>query len=113
MMMTEPDPATRRNLASEARFSLAAIETNLELAGYEPEAVRPPEKWLSARREAAREIEALEGALLLSANTDDAISAPIAGRLEILADRFAASDIDHQRCRPIRKLCGRRRRLSL
>jgi multidrug resistance protein MdtO len=92
IMMIEPDPATRRKLASEARFSLAAIETNLELAGYEPEAVRPPEKWLSARREAAREIEALEGALLLSANSDKAMSATIADRLEILADRFGASD---------------------
>jgi multidrug resistance protein MdtO len=91
MMMTEPDPAVRRTLASDARFSLAAIETDLELAGYEPEAVRPPEKWLSARRDAARGIEALEGALLLSAR-DKAESAPIAGRLEHLADRFAALD---------------------
>jgi multidrug resistance protein MdtO len=93
MMMTEPDPAVRRTLASDARFSLAAIENDLELADYEPDAVRPPEKWLSARREAAREIGALEGMLLLSANRDKAMSAPIAGRLEILADRFAASDV--------------------
>jgi multidrug resistance protein MdtO len=93
MMMTEPDPAVRRTLASDARFSLAAIENDLELADYEPDAVRPPEKWLSARREAAREIGALEGVLLLSANRDKAMSAPIAGRLEILADRFAASDV--------------------
>jgi multidrug resistance protein MdtO len=93
MMMTEPDPAVRRTLAAEARFSLAAVQTDLELAGYEPEAVRPPEKWLSARRDAAREIGALEGALLLSANRNQATSAAIAGRLEILADRFAASDI--------------------
>jgi multidrug resistance protein MdtO len=91
MMMTEPDPAVRRTLASEARVSLAAIETDLELAGYEPEAVRPPERWLSARRDAARDIEALEGPLLLSANTDKAMSAPIADRLESLADRFASS----------------------
>ena len=91
MMMTEPDPAVRRTLASEARFSLTSIETDLELAGYEPEAVRPPEKWLSARRDAAREIGVLEGALLLSANRDKAMSATIAGRLEVLADRFAAS----------------------
>jgi multidrug resistance protein MdtO len=93
MMMTEPDPATRRGLASEARFSLAAIRTDLELASYEPEGVRRPEEWLSARREAAREIEALEGALLLIADRDKEGSAPIAGRLEILADRFATSGI--------------------
>jgi multidrug resistance protein MdtO len=93
VMMTEPAPAARHELASEARFSLAAIETDLELAGYEPEALRPPEKWLSARREAAREIGSLEGALLLTANTDKAMSEPIAGRLKTLADCFATSDI--------------------
>jgi multidrug resistance protein MdtO len=91
-MMTELDPAARRKLASEARFSLTAIEADLELAGYEPKAVKPPEKWLSARREAAREIGLLEGALLLSSNTDKATSESIAGRLENLADRFAGSD---------------------
>jgi multidrug resistance protein MdtO len=92
MMMTEPDPATRRNLASEARFSLAAIETDLELAGYEPETMRPPDNWLAARREAARDIEALQGPLLLTANADRAMAAAIAGRLDIVADRFAAAD---------------------
>jgi multidrug resistance protein MdtO len=91
MMMTQPDLAARRELASEARFSLAAIETDIELAGYEPEALRPPENWLSARRDSAREIGALQGALLLSADRDVAMSAPIADRLDILADRFAAS----------------------
>jgi multidrug resistance protein MdtO len=91
-MMTEPDSAARRKLASDARFSLAAIETDLELAGYEPESLRPPETWRSARRHAAREIGALEGALLLSANADNARSAPIVGRLENMADRFATSD---------------------
>jgi multidrug resistance protein MdtO len=93
MMMTEPDSAARRNLASESRFSLAAIETDLELAGYEPEAVRPAQNWLSARREAARDIEALQGPLLLSANTDKATSTSIADRLEILADRFGVSEL--------------------
>jgi multidrug resistance protein MdtO len=92
-MMIEPDPVARRTQASEARFALAAIETDLELAGYEPEAVRPPENWLSSRREVARDIGALEGALLLSANRDKAQSAPIAGRLEHLANRFAAPDL--------------------
>jgi multidrug resistance protein MdtO len=93
IMVTEPDPVVRRTLASEARFSLAAIETDLKLVGYEPEAVRPAEKWLSARREATRDIEELEGALLLSANEDKDLSAAIASRLEIMAERFALSDI--------------------
>jgi multidrug resistance protein MdtO len=96
MMMTAADSVARRKLASQARFSLAAIETDLELAGYEPEALKPPEKWLSARREVAREIESLEGVLLLSANTDKATTEPIAGRLEHLANRFAVSDVQRQ-----------------
>jgi multidrug resistance protein MdtO len=93
MMMTEPDSVARRAQASEARFALAAIEADLELAGYEPEAVRPQEEWLSARRQAAREIGSLEGALLLSANTDKATSEPIASRLKTLAGYFAASGV--------------------
>jgi multidrug resistance protein MdtO len=93
MMMTEPDPAARRTLALEARSSLAAITTDLELAGYEPEAVRPPDEWLSTRRDAAGEIEALEGTLLLSANRDKETSATISGRLENLAERFAAPGV--------------------
>jgi multidrug resistance protein MdtO len=108
MMMTEPNPAARLKLASEARSSVAAIETDLELAGYEPEALRPSEEWLSARRGAAREIGSLEGALLLSANRDKATSGPIAGRLKIRADRFAASEnpqpalsaASHERSKP-------------
>jgi multidrug resistance protein MdtO len=92
IMMNEPDPETRRTQASEARFALAAIETDIKLAGYEPETMRPTKNWLSARHEVARDIGALEGALVLSANRDEAQSAPIVGRLEHLADRFAASD---------------------
>jgi multidrug resistance protein MdtO len=93
IMMTEPDSAARRTLALEAHSSLAAITTDLKLAGYEPEAVRPPDKWLTARRDAAREIEALEGSLLLSANRDKQTSATISDRLENLAERFAAPGV--------------------
>jgi multidrug resistance protein MdtO len=92
MMMTEPEPAARRNLASEASFSLAAIEDDLSLVGYEPESLRPPAKWLSVRRETAREIGLIESALLLTANAGLAEAQPIAGRLESLADRFATPD---------------------
>jgi multidrug resistance protein MdtO len=91
MMVTEADAAMRRKMASEARFSLAAIEADLELASYEPEALRPPKEWLSVRREAARDIGALEGPLLLSADGDRSKSAPVADRLRNLADRFTAS----------------------
>jgi hypothetical protein len=45
------------------------------------------------RRDAAGEIEALEGTLLLSANRDKETSASISGRLENLAERFAAPGV--------------------
>ena len=69
-MMRAPNPSTCRSMAWQARSALAAIETDIGLAGYEPDTVRPPESWMAARREAAREIGALEGPLLLSAGQD-------------------------------------------
>jgi multidrug resistance protein MdtO len=92
-MMTAANPWTRRALASQAQSALAAIETDIDLAGYEPDGVRPTEDWLAARRDAAREIDALEGPLLLSAARNAATAAHIADRLEMLAGRFAAAGI--------------------
>jgi multidrug resistance protein MdtO len=91
-MMTAPNPSTRRALAWQARSALAAVETDIGLARYEPDSVRPPESWMVARREAAREIGALEGPLLLCAGQDTSLSADVASRLETLATRFAASE---------------------
>ena len=43
----------------QAQSQLAEIETNIDLAAYEPAAVRPSATWLAARRYAADEIGAL------------------------------------------------------
>jgi hypothetical protein len=91
-MMTAPNPSTRRALAWQARSALAAVETDIGLARYEPDTVRPPESWMAARREVAREIGALEGPLLLCAGQDTSVTADVANRLETLATRFAASE---------------------
>jgi multidrug resistance protein MdtO len=91
-MMTAADVRLRRALASAAQSQLGKIETDIDLAAYEPEAVRPSAAWLAARRHAAVEIGALEGPLLLSAGTDARTTAQIADRLEVLADRFAVSE---------------------
>ena len=91
-MMTA-DPQSRRAMASAAQSALAEIETDIDLAGYEPSAVRPTEAWLSARHRVATEIGALGSVLLLSADSDATTRTQIANRLETLADRFAASEL--------------------
>jgi multidrug resistance protein MdtO len=91
-MLQASNPAMRRALACEAQSGLGAIETDIDLARYEPATIRPSENWLVGRREATREIGELEGPLLLSADRDITTSAYIANRLEILAGRFATSE---------------------
>ena len=93
-MMTAADVRLRQALASAAQSQLGKIETDIDLAPYEPEAVRPTPALLAAPRHAAVEIGALEGPLLLSAGTDARTTAQIADRLEALADRFAVSETD-------------------
>jgi multidrug resistance protein MdtO len=87
-MMTAATATARRALASQAQAALAAIRTDIELAGYEPTSVRPDADWLARRDHFADDIGALESALLLSADKEPATSRSIARRLQALADRF-------------------------
>jgi multidrug resistance protein MdtO len=80
-------------MASQAQSELAEIETDIDLAAYEPDTVRPSAQWLAARRKAADEIGALASPLLLSADEPTTNSALIAKRLEALAGRFAVAEI--------------------
>jgi multidrug resistance protein MdtO len=91
-MVRAADTPARRALASGAQSQLAEIETNIDLAAYEPAAVRPSASWLAARRYSVDEIGALAGPLLLSADNDTSGSAQIAERLEALAARFAVPE---------------------
>jgi len=91
-MMQAANPWKRRGLASQARSALSAIEADIDLAGYEPPALRPSQAWLESRRRAAREIAALESPLLLSAEQNGEISTHFATRLEALAGRFAGEE---------------------
>ena len=93
-MMVAADVRARRGLASAAQSQLGKIETDIDLAAYEPEAVRPNAAWLAARRRVADEIGSLEAPLLLSADDDPRTSAQIADRLEALAGRFAVSETE-------------------
>jgi multidrug resistance protein MdtO len=91
-MMRAGDSSTRRTLAAQAEAELTAIDADLDLAHYEPRTIRPPLDWITARREDAREIGALDGPLLLTAGQDAAMSAHLAIRLEALAARFAVPE---------------------
>ena len=87
------DKSARPALASQAQSELAEIETDIDLAAYEPSTIRPNPQWLTARRKAADEIGALGSPLLLDSDKDATTSAQIAKRLEALADRFAVAEI--------------------
>jgi multidrug resistance protein MdtO len=93
-MMTAASPRTRRALASQSRSTLAAIQTDIELAGYEPSTVRPTADWLAERRSAVREIDALQSPLLLSSDLEAPVRAYVANRLERLGGRFLALQIN-------------------
>jgi len=90
-IMTAADVRARRALASVAQSQLGEIETDIDLAAYEPEAVRPSSAWLAVRRGVAEEIGLLLAPLLLSADDDARTSAQLAHRLEALAGRFTSS----------------------
>ena len=88
-MMRAAGAGGRRALASAAQSQLAAILTDIDIADYEPDAVRPSAAWLAARRHAADGLGALGSPLLLSANNNVEASPQIADRLDALAGRFA------------------------
>jgi hypothetical protein len=69
-------------LAAQAQSTLATVESDIELAGYEPAAIRAPVAWLSNRRQAAEELRVLGTRLLVE---DVESQTPVAARLEALA----------------------------
>ena len=89
-MAAATSPTTRRSVAAQVQGALGNIEQDLDLARYEPAAIRPDEAWLRARRRASRELGALQGPLLLSADLDPASADDIGQRLERIADRLSA-----------------------
>jgi multidrug resistance protein MdtO len=62
------DSRERRVLASEIQASIAAVETDIDLARYEPLPMRPDASWVQARRAAVTEIGELVELLLLGAD---------------------------------------------
>jgi len=62
------DSREQRVLASEIQASIAAVETDIDLARYEPLPMRPDASWVQARRAAVTEIGELVELLLLGAD---------------------------------------------
>jgi multidrug resistance protein MdtO len=93
-VMRAANASTRRALAAKARAELSALEADIEIAQYERQAVRPSSAWLGSRRDAARQIGALNSSLLFSAEQDGETSARIATRLDALAGRFGGNEAE-------------------
>lgn len=83
-MLTTPFRSTRRKLAAAAAAALGAIDTDIDLVGYEPTPLRPAASWLEDRRKVLRHMGDLLGLLWVRADADEQRS-DIAGRLEALA----------------------------
>ncbi len=81
-MTKTTDSRERRVLASEIQASITAVETDIELARYEPLPVRREASWVEARRAAVSEIRELAELLLLGADENSA------DRLRRLEDGF-------------------------
>ncbi len=83
--------SSRRSLGARVQGSLGNIEQDLDLARYEPSAIRPTDSWLKTRRRAAREMAALDGPLLLSPDLEPTCAAEISRRLQAIATGLLAS----------------------
>lgn len=89
----------RRLLAAEAHSALTAVESDIDLARYEPRKICATGEWLSIRRDAAAEARTLSTVLLVGPDQDVVSQTPVASRLEALAARLESRpwSSDHAR----------------
>jgi multidrug resistance protein MdtO len=87
-LVAAKQPRQRRLLASQAYGTLRQVETDIELAQYEPAPIRSPDAWLAARRVAVEKSQSLANLLLLSANSGERSAIDSATCLEQLATRL-------------------------
>ena len=83
------DPTARRDLVPATQAAIGAVQADLDLARYEPAALRPTPAWLQHRQQAVTAIAAMEGPILLSGQDSPNFLATTAHRLDVLADRLA------------------------
>jgi multidrug resistance protein MdtO len=79
----------RRLLVSGAQGTLSEIESDIELAHYEPASVRSPAAWLAARRQLVENSHSLGTLLLIGVDARELSRVDAATRLERLATRVA------------------------
>jgi multidrug resistance protein MdtO len=83
----------RPALLLQAHSKLAEIQSDIDIAAYEPSTLRPSGQWLAVRRQAVRDIGTLSSPLLLNLEKDTLDATQIARRLETQASRFAFTEI--------------------
>jgi multidrug resistance protein MdtO len=88
-VVSAKERAERWLLASQVQGALRKIETDTELAHYEPPSLRNSPAWLSARRQAVETGQTLGNLLLLAADTSELYRVDAPMRLERLAGRLA------------------------
>lgn len=88
-IVSAKEPRERQLLASQAQGTLRQIETDIELAHYEPASIRSSAAWLSARRQIVENSQSLGSLLLLSTDTRELSRVDAGPRLERLAIRLA------------------------
>jgi len=88
-LVTAKEPRERRLLASEVQEALTKVETDIELAHYEPHSIRSSPIWLAARRSVVENSQSLGTLLLLSADSRELSRVATQTRLEGLARRLA------------------------
>ena len=84
--------ATRRRLAAEVQAALGTVTADLELAHFEPDAIRPSADWLAHRRALVDRVDALETPLLLAAEAGLGVGEDVLKRIERLARGEAGTE---------------------
>jgi multidrug resistance protein MdtO len=92
LMLRAGDAATRRRLSAQAQAALGAAADDLELARYEPAAVRPATDWLDHRRAMLARVDALGTPLLIATETQTCVNDDIVRRIERLANGEAGEE---------------------
>lgn len=90
-VVSAKERSERSLLTSQAQGALRKIETDTELARYEPVSLRNPPVWLATRRQAVETGQTLGNLLLLSTDPSEPHRADTTTRLERLAQRLEGS----------------------
>jgi multidrug resistance protein MdtO len=88
-LVSARQPRERWLLASEAQGNLSEIETDIELAHYEPASICKSAAWLSARRQLVENSRSLDSLLVVSIDPRELARVDAPTRLERLATRLA------------------------